>query len=204
MTMCSTAVALVLALDVSGSVSALDWDMQRRATAAALVSPEIVRLVQAQDSVAVMAVAWGSGVHELVGWHVVGGAADLHQVAEALESAPRPEAGQTDLAGLLRAVPGLLAGLRCHYARAVIDVSGDGPANTGEPDEARAALIANGITVNGLPIVTPSEPGLEAYYRERVTTPGGFTVPAWGWGAFGEAMRRKLVWEIALATGGTP
>lgn len=197
MTACSAALALVLALDVSGSVSDADWRMQRDATASALVSPEVVRAVERQDTVAIMVVTWGSGVHEATRWHVASSLRELVSLADELRLTSRPESGQTDLAGLLQSVPGLLAGLRCHYLRAVLDISGDGPANVGAPEPARQALIEAGVTINGLPIVTPSEPDLEAYYRENVITPGGFVEPAESPEVFGAALRRKLVREIA-------
>jgi hypothetical protein len=89
--------------------------------------------------------------------------------------------------------------------RQVIDISGDGPNNDGIPVTiARDAVIAQGITINGLPLmIDTSDPvwhlsDLDAYYRECVIGgPGAFVLPVFGWEQFPDAVRRKLILEIA-------
>ena len=88
----------------------------------------------------------------------------------------------------------------------VIDVSGDGVNNSGGPVEvARDKLIADGVTINGLPIMNdrptfgrlPPTP-LDEYFRESVVGgPGAFVIPAEDFQAFGQAVKRKLIREIA-------
>jgi hypothetical protein len=89
--------------------------------------------------------------------------------------------------------------------RRVIDVSGDGVNNSGPPAElARDRAVAEGITINGLPILNdrptfgrrPPVP-LDQYYLESVIGgQGAFMVPAEDFEAFGTAVRRKLIREI--------
>ncbi len=92
----------------------------------------------------------------------------------------------------------------------VIDVAGDGTNNAGRPaSEARDAALAAGITINGLAIIndhpmnwtfahTQPPGGLDGYYRENVAGgPGSFVVAVHDFHAFGEAMARKLISEIA-------
>jgi hypothetical protein len=83
-------------------------------------------------------------------------------------------------------------------ARQVIDVSGDGMANFGSsPAAIRDQLVARGITINGLAILT-EEPWLADYYRQNVvggTT--GFCLVAENMDSFAEAMLRKLVQEVS-------
>jgi hypothetical protein len=93
--------------------------------------------------------------------------------------------------------------------RRVIDISGDGPNNRGRPlAEARAAALARGITINGLPILndrpqpwdgpTPVDMNLDRYYAEQVIGgPGSFTVVAEDFTAFKQAILTKLILEIA-------
>lgn len=195
--MTACALALLLLMDVSGSVSDTHWREQRDGTAAAFREPAIARLIAGQEGVAVAVIAWGSGAHRLLPWRVLVSEAQAAAFAEDLAAAARPEAGQTDLALALEAAAEAFEALPCRAERRVADISGDGPANGPDPAPARAALAEAGVVLNGLPIVTAAEPGLGAYYRERVITPGGFVIEAEGWAAFGEAIRRKLALEVA-------
>jgi len=89
--------------------------------------------------------------------------------------------------------------------RRVIDVSGDGVTNSGEPaEQARDRAAAEGITINGLPVMNdrptfgrlPPVP-LDEYFRESVVGgPGAFVVVAGDFESFGVAVRRKLAREI--------
>jgi hypothetical protein len=90
----------------------------------------------------------------------------------------------------------------------VIDVSGDGPNNQGPPvDLTRDQVAAQGITVNGLPLMTNGGitsaydvDDLDRYYADCVIAgPGAFVVPVNEWSQFPEAIRRKLVLELASA-----
>ena len=88
--------------------------------------------------------------------------------------------------------------------RRVIDVSGDGIANFGVPPAtARDALVKQGITINGLAILS-EEPWLEDYYsRNVVGGPAAFVVVAKSFDSFAEAMLRKLVQEVARVPSAT-
>jgi len=90
--------------------------------------------------------------------------------------------------------------------RQVIDVSGDGPNNQGRPVEpARDEVLAKGIVINGLPLMTREGMGsqwhlddLDEYYRHCVIGgPGAFVIPVLEWSQFPQAVRRKLVLELA-------
>jgi len=85
-----------------------------------------------------------------------------------------------------------------HAARRVIDVSGDGMANVGPPPAAvRDALVAQGITINGLAILA-SEPWLETYYDQDVVGgAGAFLFQVKDFQSFAAAIKQKLLAEIA-------
>ena len=93
-------------------------------------------------------------------------------------------------AGLLKAFP-------LHARRKLIDVSGDGADNEGgNVMLARAATLASGITINGLPIIDGSKV-IQAYYRDQIIGgPGAFIEPAENMLAFKSAMERKLLREL--------
>lgn len=95
--------------------------------------------------------------------------------------------------------------------RRVIDISGDGPNNWGEPvNVVRDRVASRGITINGLPIVNdrptfsdrPPLKDLDLYYRDCVIGgPGAFYVVARDFKDFGRAVMRKLIIEIANLKG---
>jgi hypothetical protein len=79
-------------------------------------------------------------------------------------------------------------------------VSGDGMANFGPPPgQVRDELVAQGITINGLAILT-EEPWLADYYRSNmIGGDAGFCLVAENMDSFAEAMLKKLVQEVAGA-----
>ena len=94
----------------------------------------------------------------------------------------------------------------------MIDISGDGVNNFGPPvAPIRDLLVSEGIIINGLPIVLPtdasdtnmsfSRPFLERYYEDCVIGgPGAFVIGVEDMSRFETAIRRKLVMEIAGQT----
>jgi hypothetical protein len=106
---------------------------------------------------------------------------------------------KTDPGGGIVAAECLFADQPFVAARQVIDVSGDGRQNTGEvaTADARDAAISHGLTVNGLPIASGDEPGIEDWYRANVVGgPGAFLVAADSYDAFATAFQQKLRLEI--------
>jgi len=90
--------------------------------------------------------------------------------------------------------------------REVIDVSGDGPNNSGNPViPARDKAVASGMIINGLAIMLrPSDApsGLDTYYADCVIGgPGAFVLPVRKIEDFAVAVRRKLCWRSATFPG---
>jgi hypothetical protein len=106
----------------------------------------------------------------------------------------------TDPGGGIVAAEHLFAEQPLVGLRQIIDVSGDGRQNTGEvaTADARDVAVSHGLTVNGLPIASGDEPGIEDWYRVNVVGgPGAFLVVAGGYEAFAAAFRQKLTLEIS-------
>lgn len=204
-------VELILAVDVSLSMSPDELAIQRDGYAAALTHAQVIRAIEdgAHGKIALAYVEWaGDSVqHVIVPWTIVANGADARRVAERLTLAPPNSARRTSISGALAFAADLFAESPHRGARRVVDVSGDGPNNQGAPVvEARDALVAQGITVNGLPLMTTGSgyagrfdlAGLDAYYRDCVIGgPGAFMIPVNDWSQFPEAVRRKLVLELA-------
>jgi len=203
-------VELLLLVDVSRSMTPRELEIQRRGYAEALRSGAVYRAIRAGllQRVALAYVEW-AGVHgqrAIVPWRLVESQADLDAVAAALTADFTGAMRRTSIASALLYGRDSLAENRYLGLRRVIDVSGDGPNNAGPPVlEARAQVLAAGITVNGLPLMTREGLGgqwhlddLDVYYRECVIGgPGAFVIPVLDWADFADAVRRKLVLELA-------
>lgn len=203
---------LVLAVDVSRSMSPSELELQRRGYAEALVSDEVLGAISRgfTGRIAVLYMEWaGSGTTRVVvDWTLIEGRADAERVAGALLARMPQSLRRTSISGALREAAARFEDNGFTSHRRVIDVSGDGPNNQGEPvTEARDAVLARGIVVNGLPIMTQDAFGgmwhlddLDRYYLDCVIGgPGAFVIPVRAWSDFATAVRRKLVLEIAGA-----
>jgi hypothetical protein len=195
--------ALVLAVDVSSSIDADRFKLQREGIAAGLESPDVLAAIASgpRQTIELAVVEWSEEQTVLVDWTIVRGATELARVGEILRTAPRPQVGfKTDVGGALKKAIALLDTAALSPDRKVVDVSGDGEQNAGKlrADRMRDAATARGITVNGLPITSGNEPEVDQWYRTHVIGgDGAFLIVANGHDTFCDAMRHKLVLEIA-------
>jgi len=219
-------IALVLLADVSQSVDAARYAMQKEGYHAAFRDPDVVAAIlnggEGRIAVAYAEFAGDAQARTVVDWTVIDSREGAAAFADAVASAGRPEPGDTSIAGGLGLATGLLEQCGCDPRRRVIDVSGDGPNNTRlSVTTARDQAIAAGATVNGLTILDdgPEPPvmlatrqvlnfprppfhgfNLADYYRRNVIGgPNAFLVEARDISSFGEALRHKLIVEIAGA-----
>lgn len=201
------AVQLVLAVDVSGSVSQDRFELQREGYAAAFRSATVLQAIRTTStgSIAVAMVQWtGPALHVVaVDWSLIDDAASAERFAAAIQRAPRALfGGGTSISGAIDYAMGMLAEAKYQGQRQVIDVSGDGANNRGRPaEDARDAAVQAGVVINGLPILT-LEPELDVYYRQSVIGgPGAFVIAVKSYEEFAAALRSKLITEIASQIG---
>jgi hypothetical protein len=194
---------LVLAVDVSGSVNQERFVLQRDGYVAAFRHAQVLSAIRSgpNGAIAVTMVQWtGPRLQEIaVPWMRVSDAATAEDLAGAIERAPRVLfGGGTSISGAIDYAVGLFPQSPFKGFKRVIDVSGDGINNRGRPTVfARDEAVAAGIVINGLPILA-LEPDLDYYYRQSVIGgPGAFVIAAESYETFGEAIRRKLILEIA-------
>ena len=192
--------ALVLATDVSGSVTADTYLLQMDGIAQAFEDRRVGEAIAAAGGVAVLLLQWSGPDEDIVSipWTRLSDAADAGRFAMRVRHARRSSRGLTAIGPAILAAMREFDRLPQPPGRRVIDVSGDGMANFGvAPALARDAAAAAGITVNGLAVLT-HEPWLEGYYRREVIGgPGAFVVTASRTASFAAAMRKKLALEIA-------
>ena len=201
---------LVLAVDVSRSMDATEQKLQKDGYIAALQHPEVVAAIRSGflGRIAVTYVEWaGPSSHAIIApWAMIDGPESAAAFAGAIREMPVSFLRGTSISGALTYAAGLFDENRFRSARQVIDVSGDGPNNVGFPVlQARAAVLERGITINGLPIMIHADyfggysiRELDIYYEDCVIGgPGAFLVTVENIDRIAEAIRRKLVLEIA-------
>lgn len=203
-------VELVLAADVSLSMSPDELEIQRHGYATALTDPNVLRAIAegVHGKIAVTYFEWAGATsqHVIIPWTVIASRADAERIAEKLVALPSHQSRRTSISSALTFAADLFAESGFSGMKRVIDISGDGPNNEGHPvDATRDAVVGQGIAINGLPVMTkgtelkPYEvDGLDAYYSACVIGgPGAFVMPVSGWAQFPETIRRKLLLEIA-------
>ena len=201
---------LALMVDVSRSMGPGELEIQRRGYAAALASDEVMDAIRGglTGRIAVAYIEWAGGriQRTIVDWTLIGTEDDARAVADRLVAEFTPSARRTSISGALRAAARSMDENAFDGLRRVIDVSGDGPNNDGGPvTPARDDVVARGFVVNGLPLMTREGAGarwhlddLDVFYRDCVIGgPGAFVIPVVRWEEFADAVRRKLVLEIA-------
>lgn len=206
-------VALVLAVDVSRSMSPEELQIQRKGYAAAISSPEVVQAINlgAHGRIALMMFEWANDTHArlIVDWSLIETQSDADTFSEKVLEDSSYGQRRTSISGAIQRAASLLADVPYDAGRHVIDISGDGPNNHGAPvTSARDAAVESGIVINGLPLMTRGGvgfqfniPDLDVYYRRCVIGgPTSFVIPVTDWEQFPDAVRRKLILEI----GGRP
>ena len=197
---------LVLAVDVSASMDREEFLVQRSGYVEALRHPDIVRAIQAGGlhRIALTYIEWSSPSWQkvVVPWRVIDDATSAAEFAAALERQPLDIGRGTSISEAIAFGVGQLRSNRYNSNRRVIDISGDGPNNYGHPVvPARDEALKRGIVINGLPILikpSPLVPDVVAYYSHCVIGgPGSFVLPVNQIKEFVEAIRRKLILEIA-------
>ncbi|MFV0475405.1 MAG: DUF1194 domain-containing protein [Pikeienuella sp.] len=203
-------IELLLAVDVSRSMTPRELEIQRRGYAEALAGEEVVSAIRGGllGRVALAYMEWaGAGSQRLVvGWTLIETREDAEAFAARISAHFDGAMRRTSISGAIAYAAASFENNGFTGLRRVIDVSGDGPNNQGAPVTlARDAALKAGFTINGLPLMTREGMGgqwrlddLDEYYRRCVIGgPTSFVIPVLEWRHFPTALRRKLVLELA-------
>jgi hypothetical protein len=195
--------ALVLAVDASGSVDQTRFELQKQGYAAAFRHPRVIGAIQSgpTQSIAVIVMQWTGPALQVtaVPWTRLSDAASANAFADAIAKSPRALfGGGTSISGAVDTAMALLFDNPYRAARRIVDISGDGANNRGRPASlARDEAVRAGVGINGLPILT-LEPDLDRYYEQNVIGgPGAFVIAAKSYETFADAILKKLIAEIA-------
>ncbi len=203
-------VALVLAVDISFSMDLDELALQREGYVQALKSPEVKAAIAkgAVGKIALAYVEWAGLQAQFVTvpWMIIDSAEAADAFAEKLAEAPTRRGRRTSVSGAIDLGMRMLGEVPASPLKRVIDISGDGPNNEGRPvTEARDEALRQGVTINGLPVMLKA-PGyydvenLDLYYEDCVIGGvGAFSIPIRERAQFVEAVRTKILLEIALA-----
>jgi Protein of unknown function (DUF1194) len=207
---------LVLAVDVSRSIDSEKFQLQREGYAAAITDPRVLEAIKSGrvGRIGLSLLEWSGLTSQrvVIDWTTIGDAESAKGFADRLLEAPRSFADRTSISSAIEFAMTHLARAPFESARRTIDVSGDGTNNSGrEVTQARDEAIAQGVTINGLVILsetplawnpdhTNPAGGLENYYRNNVVGgPGAFVMAAQGFDSFGQAIVKKMIAEVAQA-----
>jgi len=216
---------LVLLADASRSIDEAELRFQRQGYAAALTHPDVLGAIGRgfRQRIAVTYVEWGDAASQdvVVPWTIVDGRESAAAFAGALLEAPRRAHGPNAIGSAIDAAHQMIESNAIEGYRRVIDLSADSAYTLGGIPlaEARATALAADIVINGLAVLCRAEAcggrpvgyDLEAAFADRIIGgPASFVVTADGDERFAEAVRRKLLLEIAgpgpldLAADATP
>ncbi len=207
---------LVLAVDVSRSIDASKFQLQREGYAGAVADPRVLEAIKSGRTgrIGLTLVEW-SGVSAqkvVIDWMTIGDTESAKGFGDRLLEAPRSFADRTSISSAIEFATGQLDKAPFKSARSTIDVSGDGTNNAGR-DVAlqRDDAVGKGITINGLVILsdnpmswnpdhTNPPGGLANYYKTNVIGgPNAFVMVAENFNSFGQAIVKKMIAEVAQA-----
>jgi uncharacterized protein DUF1194 len=209
----SVDVELVLAVDVSYSMDMDELAIQREGYAQAIISKEFLQALKSgpNGKISVTYFEWAASSDQkiIIPWRVIDGPETADAVANEIMKTPIRRASRTSISGAIYFAMPLFDENPYRGIRRVIDISGDGANNNGSPVTiARDTALSKGITINGLPIMV-KEPSystmdidnLDFYYEDCVIGgPGSFVVSIKDRDKFKEAIRSKLILEVAGRT----
>jgi Protein of unknown function (DUF1194) len=197
--------ALVLAIDASGSISPAEFALQQAGYANAFRSRRVQGALAEAGVVDVAVVLWGDTemAVQVLDWQRLDGAMDGEVLAGRIAGLARQVTGDTGIGSGLSAALDVLDRPGQCAARLMVNISGDGVETIGARPRrvvplamARARAEAMGVTINALAITT-DEADLPGWYRDRVITgPGAFVMEVAGFDTFAEAIIEKLAREI--------
>src|SRR5215469_1329958 len=206
-------IELILAVDVSYSMDMDELAVQREGYAQAIVSKEFLQALKSgpNGKISVTYFEWAASGDQkiIIPWRLIDGPETADAVSDEIMKTPVRRASRTSISGAIYFAMPLFTEDPYHGMRRVIDISGDGPNNNGSPVTiARDEALSKGIVINGLPIMV-KEPSystmdidnLDWYYEDCVIGgPGSFVVPIKDREKFKEAIRTKLLLEVAGRT----
>lgn len=170
--------ALILAVDVSNSVDETRYRLQMEGIAQALEDTSVIDAITSgpNGAIALSLVTWADHAELSIPWRSIRSKADAVAFAELIRHVPQLPGEYTCTARMLEHLSEtIVPAMSVKAKRVVIDVSGDGIDNCGQPGDsaaARDALAQRDVTINGLPIIVQGE--------NDIVGAGAYRAPGYG------------------------
>ena len=202
----SCGVALLLAIDVSLSIDAVEYDLQTSGMARALHQADVQLVIGASPGgVTIAVIQWSGGEEQFLAipWTLLSDPVEIDKFASNIANMPRAFSGNTAPGSALVFGMGLHNANPWHCFRRVIDLSGDGSQNSGvDTSRASFAAVNSGVTINGLAILG-SDRNVEQFYSQNVVRgPNSFLEVTNGFNDFEEVFHKKLLRELPIILSG--
>ena len=192
-------IALVLAVDVSGSVDNTEFRIQMDGLAEGLRDPSVSEALVVGEA-AIMVLQWTGTTRQAVSipWTQVRSFEEVDALASRIETVNRKWRNYSTAIGEAMEFSQAQFADAPACDRQGIDISGEGSSIEGvEPTDAAAELLAAGTTVNAL-VIEGAEPMLTEYFWENVILgPGAFVITANSFDEYPKRMRMKLLREVS-------
>ena len=195
-------IEMVLAVDISSSVDAGEYQLQMKGLAEAFRNPEVIAAIEGLEGggIALNLVHWSGtwAQSTVVQWTRVFDQESSVDFAQQLQNSERAfPGGATSISGAIHYGLTELQSNNFDGNHLVIDIMGDGRGNDGPlPTSVRDRAMAMGVTINGVAIIN-EQPFVDSYYEENVI--GGldsFVLQAEDYEDFSRAILEKLLREI--------
>jgi hypothetical protein len=191
------AVALVLLMDASLSMSVQDFQNQMEGTASAFEDSAIVQLIQSNPGgIAVSAFTFEQTTNLEIPWVIVRNENDARLLASRVRAIPHRFGSDTLIGPAINRAAEYMAETPCEPDEHVIDVSTDGEVYAPPVAAARDAAQEAGIKINAIG-VSQRRSDLYEFLFTNVRTYNGFAIAVDTWEQFINAIRRKISMEIA-------
>jgi len=196
------AVALVLALDVSGSVDWKEYRLQTVGVASAFRDPEVVDLItHLHGGIQVALTQWAGPKDQRVvlNWHHLQDAQSTSDFADKVDTITRyNNSPMTAIGNALLHANRLLENIPTPCFKTVIDISADGQNNEGNNPSIVADLLAvKGVTINALVVVDEDLSLLRYFETQVIRGQGTFVQPTYGYTDYARAIKEKLLRELS-------
>ncbi|MBD2344575.1 DUF1194 domain-containing protein [Anabaena subtropica] len=192
---------LSLLVDVSGSISASEFNLQKQGYVDAFNNADLFNNFISKGNtgkIAVNLIYWSAAnqQQQSVGWTLIDSVEASQNFANAISATTRPFSGGTVIGSAINFATPLIFNNEFESSRQVIDVSGDGTSNAAATSAARDAALAAGVdAINGL--VIGNSTSLFNFYNDNVK--GGtdsFVLQANTFQDFADTVELKLRREI--------
>jgi hypothetical protein len=199
------ALELSLVVDVSGSVSTAEYNLQMDGYANAFRDPVLQGFIlNAPNGIAVNMIHFASSAAQVVPWTLLQSVADANAIANTFDTLARSGSvgGGTEIFdGINLAVTGINTNTFVGANRSIIDVSGDGTSTVSTTQAARNNAAANGFIINGIAIGGST---ITNFYNANVRTADGVVFEAADFNQFEAGVLQKLRLEVGSATAVAP